>query len=526
MLKLKLKQQRSGGKFETSASIMASKKKKTMADLAGAKAAAEAKKNERKIASGPPQDGFWLLLQDWSPCSHKCGGGTRWQQWQCVPPKNGGKPCKGPTIKTKKCNEQKCPSASELARIAALTAPEVKKPIIKNVPISSRLQRYEKCIIKENDAFITTFENGKKTSKMPIRILMNNSTITIYKNDDHTAIQHSFNLKDTAFKILKSEFCCFNLADSEMSANLCGYEKFCGSSKTNKWAADWASHFTMFKVSCRVGKMTTLLSPDDEADLAEALRKKLGQGSANANRKKEDKIKQQLLTQSSSSYKSKVITTQKLGLKALQKEMQLENLIKNEEKQKEELELASIAKKIAAEKEKADCLNHSIKQRDLDASIVNDRRSAENEIKVIQAEAVAEVKNKRAKMKKLIAMMRAKAALRKSAMMAELQALRAKMAENMAKSSKIGNIKFCRKGRTDISFRGDYCDKNYVDDFITNGDCKSNENFCYMCCETEFGNMHIDKREKCYGMCDALGPIKALKKFKPSKTLNGPYMWK
>merc|ERR1740139_1406288 len=172
-------------------------------------------------------------------------------------------------------------------------------------------------------------------------------------------------------------------------------------------------HFKLFKVSCRVGIMTTLISPDDEKALAEAARKKLGQGSASSNRAKEEKIKSQMNKSASSSYKSKIVNTQNMGLKAIQKEMQLENLIRNEEKQKEEIEVAAIAQKISAEKDKAACLDHNIKERALDASALTDKRSAENEIKDIKHEAVTQVKMKRGKMKKLIAMMRAKAQLRK-----------------------------------------------------------------------------------------------------------------
>jgi len=31
---------------------------------------------------------------------------------------------------------------------------------------------------------------------------------------------------------------------------------------------------------------------------------------------------------------------------------------------------------------------------------------------------------------------------------------------------------------------------------------ENREDFCYICCENEFGKMHQDKREKCYTMCD------------------------
>merc|ERR1719362_533115 len=182
--------------------------------------------------------------------------------------------------------------------------------------------------------------------------------------------------------------------------------------------------------------------------------------------------------------------------------MQLENLIRNEEKQKEDAEVAAIAKKIQAEKDKAACLDHNIKERDLDAAAIADKRAAESEIMDLKKDAVAQVKIKRGKLKKLIGMMRAKAQLRKSAMEAELQAMRNKMAMKLAKSAKSGDMKYCKKGKINKNYREKYCDKHYIDDFVTNGDCKKDDSFCYMCCESEFGNMHIDKREKCYNMCD------------------------
>ena len=64
---------------------------------------------------------------------------------------------------------------------------------------------------------------------------------------------------------------------------------------------------------------------------------------------------------------------------------------------------------------------------------------------------------------------------------------------------------------------------NFIDDFINNRECKTDE-FCYMCCETEFGNMHIDKREKCYNLCDMTDGKKKTKKKENNSP--GPFMWK
>jgi len=521
LIKLKLQQQRTFGELKTEDTINAEKKAKTLANLM-ALASKKPDESRKEKSTGAPTDGYWILLQDWSECTLKCGEGQTYQQWQCIPPKNGGKPCQGKSIKVKKCNTNPCPKYSSVLNILNIVTPEVKKPIIKVAPFSSRLQQYSKCIIKENDAFLSTLDKKTKVeSKFPIRVVMNNHTVTIFKDDEYQDIYHSFELDKTAFVKLNNRFCCFDLRDGQISSTLCGYNKFCGNSIDNKWVNEWAEHFQLFKVGCKVGKMETLLSPDDEKQLADELRKKLGQVKLGINNKKENSIKQQMLINTNNNYKLKVIKTQNLGLKAIQKELQLENLIQNEEKEREKIELNNLMKKIQEEKDKAACLKDSIKERDLDAQLINDRRVAENEVKEIQTEVTKQVQLKRERMKKILDMMRAKARLRKSAMEAELNSLRNKMAEEMLKAGKNGDMKKCKIGKIDKDYRESYCDSVYIDDFVTNTDCKTEENYCYMCCEAEFGNMFINRREACYNMCD----LKESKAAEEKKSGNGPYVW-
>jgi hypothetical protein len=55
-------------------------------------------------------DGYWSILQDWTQCTKKCGGGLSYMQLMCIPPKNGGKNCMGQPIRTRPCNPQPCPT--------------------------------------------------------------------------------------------------------------------------------------------------------------------------------------------------------------------------------------------------------------------------------------------------------------------------------------------------------------------------------------------------------------------------------
>ena len=93
-----------------------------------------------KLSLGPI-DGYWITLQGWSTCSLKCGGGTQSYHRMCVPPKNGGRPCRGDAVLNKKCNEQPCPGIKNPNQEKDKDH-ETAKPIVRVMPFSSRYQKY------------------------------------------------------------------------------------------------------------------------------------------------------------------------------------------------------------------------------------------------------------------------------------------------------------------------------------------------------------------------------------------------
>ena len=83
----------------------------------------------------------------------------------------------------------------------------------------------------------------------------------------------------------------------------------------------------------------------------------------------------------------------------------------------------------------------------------------------------------------------------------QIQDVRRKLTENMIKAEKKGNYKSCvnaiQKNTT-----VEYCSAAFMDDPYSLGDCMKAENFCYLCCESEFGDMHSDDRTICTNKCE------------------------
>jgi len=524
LLKLKIRRQREFGQVTTWDDIK-SRRNAMSNTINGVMRIVKSKPLKR----GSPKDGYWMLLQDWTECSLKCGGGTSWQHWMCVPPKQGGKPCKGSAIRTRPCNTRKCPGVTSLIKLVNGTRSEVKKPIIKVAPFSLRPQRYSKCLIKDNDAFLSSYNPETRTkTKLPVRVVMNNQTFTIFGDDSYTNVIYSFKLEYTNI-IRDSKFCCFKIIDSHKQYSICGYDAYCGDRLNNQWVNQWRKDFDLFRLVCRQGRAKALLSQEDEHELEQNLH-----GKINIAKEELIALKQELMEKKEKRYeqrimRGKVLKTQNDGFTLLQREVDMENMIKKEEKEKEGVDIKNVLKVLKAEKRKKKCLRKTLKKREKENQKLLEERENQNEIKKINREVSIEVELKRNELKRQVALMRLRARRKKAEVQEQVTRVRGQMAKELMEANKNGDIQFCRKGKFDILYRKDYCDSNFRDDFIKNTDCKDNETFCYLCCENEFGNSFLDRRDECYNMCDGRkykDPSRLKKKAKPGmKKTRGGWVW-
>lgn len=96
----------------------------------------------------------------------------------------------GQAVLAKTCNEMPCPEPADEKK-----KPKLLDPMIRVVPISNRFQRFEMCIVKEGDLLIQMpYSKGGHMLELPVRVILNNRTISIFSTSKYNNIYKSFDL--------------------------------------------------------------------------------------------------------------------------------------------------------------------------------------------------------------------------------------------------------------------------------------------------------------------------------------------
>ena len=491
-VKLKLSQQEYDEKM---------KKKKLL------KAPTKPKHLKKKIYDKPknwvPKDGYWILLQDWTTCSLKCGGGTSYQQWMCVPPKKGGRKCQGKPVRTRPCNTQPCPGTKCSKTKKSKNGNKVLKPIIKSMPFSKRPQNYIKCQIKEYDVFYMTImklKSGKnKNTKRPARLIMNTHTISIYNDDNYKNSVFSFELKRTAIAPKKSQKCCFELQNSKDAYTICGgFGQPCGG---NTFVNQWIKDFNLFKTGCYENLKIKLWKKSMAKRAIKNAMDAAGLGGLNDRAKLlQKKVHEKQMDQ----WNKNIQKTQNTAMKAMKREFDIEKMLQQELQLKAELESKKLVTLKKREQKKKECLLKALKSRDQMNKDLLDKLHKQQKLKAIKLTAKKEVQNQRNKLREKLNEIRNKFKRRKRLIEQDINVIRAEMAKNLVDANKDGNMLICKNSYGNKKKIETYCNRELVENYVKNVECKTETNFCYVCCENEFGNMKMDKRGICYKMCDKM----------------------
>ncbi len=454
-------------------------------------------------------DGFWVLLNNWSQCTLKCGGGLQYQQWQCQPPLQGGKPCQGMPIRTRPCNIKPCPSVSGYNPYAKKKDEQIVKPIIKSMPWSSRYQRYIECEVKETDVLYIKWDVPTKMGepvKYPGRMVMTNSTIALYEDDHFEHNLFTFDLPATQVGSYKKDTCCFMIQSLDKQWRICGFNSECGTREKPKFRDGWLRDFNLFAKKC--------YKPLPKKNWKISIKEDIFHGSVDVNAR-EHIIGKKMLAKQQMDLDKRISSTQELALKAIRKELKLERLVKHEEKIKEKAKIKDLIKLKLKEEKKKDCLEKALKDREKQNLRGRNAQEAELEIARIKTEAKKDVEHERLALRKKLDLIKKNAKRRRRMLAQQISVIRSTMAKSLLLANKNGDMNICIKSQKDPQLIKEYCDQNFVTSYTLNQECKEIDNFCAKCCEHEFGGLYLNKRDECYKKCDEL--IK--------KGLKGDWIW-
>jgi len=538
LIKSKIQKQKAAGlQISSKSSIKPAPKKSsskkaktqtaTLLNKASGPSVADLGKKPSKNAK--PKDGKWIVLQDWSQCSLKCGGGEQTLQLICMPPEKGGKPCEGQPIRKRPCNPQPCPRLSPPISIKQSEG-QYEQPIVKVMPLSNRPVRYDKCHLKENDILTIVGREGldlakelqtakdfmkcDTNGKIPARIIMNSKTISIYKDENLTSILITFDLENTSLRRIAFDKSCFILQGKIKSQQAI----VCGMTNDPGFTEEWDYDFSLFQNQCKEKRPTFTLKQDP------AIKKKF--------RDKMLRIKQELIEEKAEKRRAqtqkdeeivinkKVEKTQATAVLAMQKETKLELLLEKEETMREKDEVKELETQLKAEEKKKEVVMKTIKEKELEEQFNISKENAEMAIQKIKEEAKKAIIKKRIEIKQKIVQMRKKNERKKAAIKSKISSIKLSTAKQLQKYSKNGDMNRCFVPNSKPKKLADndpnsnnienkpwadqltqievVCTAAYTTNVEKYLECKNPETYCYSCCESEFGPIHLSEREKCY----------------------------
>jgi hypothetical protein len=270
---------------------------------------------------------------------------------------------------------------------------------------------------------------------------------------------------------------CFEISDGIKANILCAFVS--NDKSLDNIAREWVKDILAFSKDCR-GVLLT--DPDDDMDPSSAL------DVYEAHERKE--------------MNDIILNTQKLAIKAIEKEMKMENLIEQQEDLKGKYVEEQMNQKLQKVKEQQELITKALDQKKKEAEIYTNKLSLKSRLKQMTQQFKEQIKNIREDLKLRLQTKSTQGLRTKEDYEGKINEVKAVITKDLLKANKKGNYQECDPDRPVFKII-DYCKKNYPATGKKQDECKTHQKFCNLCCEAEYGDLHLEERTECYSKCDS-----------------------
>jgi hypothetical protein len=219
---------------------------------------------------------------------------------------------------------------------------------------------------------------------------------------------------------------------------------------------------------------------------------------------KQEEIKKKIEEKEQMKIEKQIEITNNIALQALKKEINIEELIKHEEAEREAREEKEMLITIENEKRKKECLIKAIKEREIENQYNLKTKEATEQMENIKKETNQQIAIRRTQLKQQLENARKTAERKKNKLKQQLTTVRYEMASEMSKIYKKGDKSKCIEAANSTEKRNIYCSAAFTDDYSSLLECNEGTEFCTTCCDFEFGEFYQSDRQDCYkAVCKA-----------------------
>ena len=322
----------------------------------------------------------------------------------------------------------------------------------------------------------------------PVRVILNNSTLTSYSGFQFTDMRKSFNLqKSTMYTSTKHKNCFVIQETTQNQATFCDF----GMTSTSEFYAKWNYDFNLFKFQCH--QKNNLVNATWANEMEGAVAKAKEQMKVDMVNKIREKEKEK------EDDPVKIKKEGDITLSVLNKELDIETLLEKEELQREKEQSDELDIKVDLEKKKEDCIMKAIKERELENQFNLRKKGEAEEVNNMRNVAARQVKIRRDYLKKRLENLKRKADKKNELRKAQIMGIRMEVANRISDAYHKGNHGNCANALKDNTEWNTWCQAKFMNADQANEiqSCKSEKDRCHYCCEKEFGDLYIDDREHC-----------------------------